>query len=63
MRDGLRPIVLPPISEQIWDTKYRLKEADGTPVDRTIDDTWARVAHAIAAPESDAIGSHVAERF
>ena len=22
-----------PIAEQIWDMKYRLKEADGTPVD------------------------------
>ena len=47
------PIILPPISEQIWDTKYRLKEADGTPVDRTLDDTWARVARAIAAPEAE----------
>ena len=42
-----------PISQQIWDMKYRLKRADGTPIDRTIEDTWRRVAQALAAPESD----------
>ncbi len=42
---------LPRISEQIWDMKYRLKAADGSPLDRTIDDTWARVAKAAAAAE------------
>ena len=25
-----------PIAEQIWDMKYRLKDADGTPVDGTV---------------------------
>jgi ribonucleoside-diphosphate reductase alpha chain len=47
------PIMLPPISEQIWDTKYRLKDAAGAPIDRTLDDTWLRVARAIAAPEAE----------
>ncbi len=42
-----------PISQQIWDMKYRLKGADGTPIDRTIEDTWRRVAQALAAPETD----------
>lgn len=42
-----------PIAEQIWDMKYRLKDADGTPVDATIRDTWARVARALAAVERD----------
>ncbi|MFQ5984470.1 MAG: adenosylcobalamin-dependent ribonucleoside-diphosphate reductase [Alphaproteobacteria bacterium] len=42
-----------PISLQIWDMKYRLKEPDGTTVDKTIEDTWRRVARALAAPESD----------
>src|SRR5690554_5339679 len=41
------------ISQQIWDMKYRLKGADGTPIDRTIEDTWRRVANALAAPEKD----------
>ena len=44
---------LPPISLEIWDNKYRYKEADGTPVDKTIYDTWDRVSKAMAACESD----------
>jgi ribonucleoside-diphosphate reductase alpha chain len=40
-----------PISRQIWDAKYRLKTADGTAVDLTIEDTWRRVARALAAGE------------
>src|SRR3984885_8354506 len=39
------------ISRQIWDMKYRLKAADGTPIDRDIADTWARVALAAAQAE------------
>ncbi|MFZ9132833.1 MAG: adenosylcobalamin-dependent ribonucleoside-diphosphate reductase, partial [Gemmobacter sp.] len=42
-----------PISAQIWDMKYRLKDADGTPVDRTIEDSWTRIARALAAVERD----------
>ncbi|HKF72353.1 MAG TPA: adenosylcobalamin-dependent ribonucleoside-diphosphate reductase, partial [Stellaceae bacterium] len=41
------------ISQQIWDMKYRLKSADGAPVDKTIEDTWRRVAAALAEPERD----------
>ena len=36
-----------PISRQIWDAKYRLKDADGALVDLTIEDSWRRVAHAL----------------
>ncbi|MEM9394351.1 MAG: adenosylcobalamin-dependent ribonucleoside-diphosphate reductase [Pseudomonadota bacterium] len=42
-----------PISESIWDMKYRFKEADGTPIDRTVEDTWRRIARALAAMEKD----------
>ncbi|WP_340110573.1 adenosylcobalamin-dependent ribonucleoside-diphosphate reductase [Pikeienuella sp. HZG-20] len=42
-----------PIAEQIWDMKYRLKSPDGTPVDGTIEETWRRVARALAAAEAD----------
>ena len=49
------------ISQQIWDMKYRLKGVDGRPVDKTIPDTWRRVARALAQPESDAAGWE--ERF
>ncbi len=40
-----------PISNQIWDAKYRLKTAEGEPVDLTIEDSWRRVARALAAAE------------
>ena len=41
-----------PISQQIWDMKYRLRSANGQPVDNTIEDSWRRVADALAAVES-----------
>jgi len=40
-----------PIAEQIWDMKYRLKTADGIAVDQTVEDTWRRIAGALAAVE------------
>jgi ribonucleoside-diphosphate reductase alpha chain len=42
-----------PIAQQIWDMKYRFTSADGNPIDRTVADTWARVAKALAAQEKD----------
>ncbi|MSP82071.1 MAG: adenosylcobalamin-dependent ribonucleoside-diphosphate reductase [Alphaproteobacteria bacterium] len=42
-----------PISSQIWDMKYRLKAPDGTPVDGTIEDSWHRVARALATVEAE----------
>jgi ribonucleoside-diphosphate reductase alpha chain len=42
-----------PISRQIWDAKYRLKAADGTPTDLTIEHSWRRVARALAAVETE----------
>jgi ribonucleoside-diphosphate reductase alpha chain len=41
------------ISQQIWDMKYRLRRGDGAIVDKTIEETWRRVANALAAPERD----------
>jgi ribonucleoside-diphosphate reductase alpha chain len=46
------------ISQQIWDMKYRLRTPPngnmaGEVVDKTIEDTWRRVATAVAAPERD----------
>src|ERR1700679_1205355 len=40
------------ISHQIWDMKYRFKAADGTPVDRDVADSWARVATSLAMAEA-----------
>jgi ribonucleoside-diphosphate reductase alpha chain len=42
-----------PIAEQIWDMKYRLKSADGTALDGTLEDSWRRVARALASVEQD----------
>src|ERR1700754_292668 len=40
------------ISHSIWDMKYRLKAPDGTPVDRDVADSWARVALALVEAEA-----------
>lgn len=42
-----------PISETIWDMKYRFKEADGTPIDVTVEDSWRRIARSLAQVEAD----------
>jgi len=42
-----------PIAEAIWDMKYRFKEADGTPIDGTVEDSWRRIARALAEVEKD----------
>jgi len=44
-------IHLQPTSEDIWDQKYRLKDAQGTPVDKSVVDTWRRIAKALAEVE------------
>jgi ribonucleoside-diphosphate reductase alpha chain len=42
-----------PIAESIWDMKYRFKEADGTPIDASVEDSWRRVARALAEVEAE----------
>jgi ribonucleoside-diphosphate reductase alpha chain len=54
---------IPRISERIWDDKYRLKTAEGAPVDLTLADSWARVASAVAAAEPEAARARWAEAF
>jgi ribonucleoside-diphosphate reductase alpha chain len=54
------------ISQQIWDMKYRLKAPANEaglrePIDRTIEDTWRRVATSLAAVEREP--EKWAERF
>ena len=54
------------ISQRIWDMKYRLRgpangDMPGEPLDKTIEDTWRRVATALAAPERER--AQWAERF
>ncbi len=50
-----------PIAEQIWDMKYRFKQADGTPIDQTVEDSWRRIARDLARVEADP--AHWEEKF
>jgi ribonucleoside-diphosphate reductase alpha chain len=50
-------------SLDIWDKKYRLTAKDGTPIDKTMDDTYKRVARALAGVEREEIREQWYERF
>ena len=52
-----------PIAEQIWDMKYRLHAKDGTPLDLTVEDTFTRVATALAEAEAPDARAHWTARF
>ena len=43
---------LGPIAARIWDMKYRFKADDGTPLEAGIEDSWARIAAAVAQAEA-----------
>ncbi len=51
-------IPLQATSNDIWDKKYRLKKKDGLPVDHAIDDTYKRVARALADVEETEENRH-----
>ena len=42
-----------PLAARIWDMKYRLKGADGAPIDADVEATWRRIARSLAAPEPE----------
>jgi ribonucleoside-diphosphate reductase alpha chain len=50
-------------SLDIWDKKYRLASKDGRPLDRTMDDTYQRVARTLADVEREEVREHWYERF
>ncbi|MBM3605694.1 MAG: adenosylcobalamin-dependent ribonucleoside-diphosphate reductase [Alphaproteobacteria bacterium] len=50
-----------PIAEQIWDMKYRMKDAEGQAVDGSVEDSWRRVARDLARVETDP--AHWEEKF
>ena len=50
-------------SLDIWDKKYRLTAKDGEPIDKTMDDTYKRVARALADVEAVELREHWYERF
>ncbi len=63
MQDLAAPPVLDPISTEIWNMKYRFQEPGGSVFDQTMEDTWRRVANAVAEAEPAAKRKHWAERF
>src|SRR6187397_2679467 len=50
-------------SLDIWDKKYRLTAKDGSPVDRSMDETYKRVARALADVEREDVREHWYEQF
>ena len=50
-------------SYDIWDKKYRLIAKDGSPIDRSMDDTYKRVARALADVESEELREQWYESF
>lgn len=50
-------------SLDIWDKKYRLTAKDGSPIDRSMDDTYKRVARALADVEKEDVRDEWYEKF
>lgn len=50
-------------SLDIWDKKYRLKAKDGTAIDRDVDESYQRVARALAEAETPDLRERWYERF
>ncbi len=51
IRESAMDIPYQPASEEIWAQKYRLQTSEGDAVDVTLEDTWKRVARALADVE------------
>jgi ribonucleoside-diphosphate reductase alpha chain len=58
LHNTVTDIPMQPASEDIWDTKYRLKTKDGVAIDNTVDETYQRVARAIADVEEPSVREH-----
>jgi len=56
-------IPMQPASEDIWDTKYRLKTKDGVAIDQTVDASYQRVARALAEVEAPEVREVWYEKF
>src|SRR5437867_346089 len=50
--DAAQGIAMQPASYDIWDKKYRLKSKQGESIDASIDETYQRVAKALADAET-----------
>ncbi len=59
----LSSIAFQEASLDIWDKKYRLTSKDGAPIDKTMDDTYKRVARALADVEREEVREQWYEKF
>ena len=55
--------ILDPISQEIWNMKYRFKDAQGPTHDQSLADSWWRVARAVAEAEAPAVREKWAASF
>jgi len=63
-KESRKDLPLQEASQDIWDSKYRLKSKTGTPLDADVDGTYRRVARALAEVEKDeTMRQHWYERF
>ena len=63
LHDVVSSIPMQPASEDIWDTKYRLKTKDGVAIDQTVDGSYQRVARALADVEAPELRETWYEQF
>ncbi len=61
--NSVADITLQPVSLDIWKAKYRLTAKDGTHIDAAIDDTYKRVARAMANVETESLREPCYEEF
>ena len=64
VNEETQEVSVQPVSLDIWDKKYRLKTKQGEILDQSMDDTYKRVARALAdAEETEEKRTHWYERF
>ncbi len=61
--NSVADITIQPASLDIWEAKYRLRARDGTKLDDTIDDTFKRVARALAEVEEEPLRDKCFDEF
>jgi ribonucleoside-diphosphate reductase alpha chain len=62
-RNDVADITFQEASLDIWDKKYRLTAKDGSPIDKSMDDTYKRVARALADVEAEPLREQWHEAF
>jgi ribonucleoside-diphosphate reductase alpha chain len=62
-RNTMIDVPIQEASRDIWDKKYRLKAKDGTVLDTAVDDTYRRIARALADVEAPGKRDEWYERF